>query len=227
MYIVIAGGGMVGYYLCKALLNEGHEVIVIEKERHRYQRGEEEMGGVFMLGDGCEASVLAKAGVERADIFIAATDQDEDNLVACQVAKYRFNVPKTIARINNPRNEPIFRQLGIDRTVSQVKHMLEDIEEQIPTHLLARLFTLADIGFDIVELKVSADSPVVGRHVSELPLPENSVLSLLLRNGEKPRVPAPDTSIMPGDRIIALTSADAEPELRELFSPKRSGDSGG
>jgi len=227
MYIVIAGGGMVGYYLCKALLAEGHEVIVIERDRRRFQRGEEELGSVFILGDGCEASVLAEAGVERADIFIAATDQDEDNLVACQVAKYRFNVPKTIARTNNPRNEPIFKQLGIDRTVSQVKHMLEDIEEQIPTHLLARLFTLADVGLEIVELKVSADSPVVGRHISELALPENSVLSLLLRNGEKPQVPAPDVAIMPGDRIIALTGAEGEPTLQELFSPKRSGGKNG
>jgi len=227
MYVVIAGGGMVGYYLCRALLAEGHEVIVIERDRRRFQRGEDELGSVFMLGDGCEASVLAEAGVERADIFIAATDQDEDNLVACQVAKYRFNVPKTIARINNPRNERIFRQLGIDRTVSQVKHMLEDIEEQIPTHILARLFTLADVGLEIVELKVSADSPVVGRHVSELALPENSVLSLLLRSGEKPQVPASDVAIMPGDRIIAVTSPESEPALLELFSPKSPGSKNG
>ncbi|MCX8125705.1 MAG: TrkA family potassium uptake protein [Dehalococcoidia bacterium] len=227
MYIVIVGGGMVGYYLCKALLAEGHEVMVIEKERRRYQRGEEELGSVFMLGDGCEAEVLAEAGVERADIFIAATDQDEDNLVACQVAKYRFNVPKTIARINNPRNERIFKQLGIDRTVSQVKHMLEDIEEQIPTHIMARLFTLADVGLEIVELKVPADSPVVGRQVSELALPEDSVLSLLLRNGERPRVPSLDTVILPGDRIIALTSAESESVLQGLFSPRYYGGKSG
>jgi trk system potassium uptake protein TrkA len=221
MYIVVTGGGMVGYYLCKALIAEGHEVIVIEKERHRFQRGEEELGSVFVLGDGCEASVLAEAGTERADIFIAATDRDEDNLVSCQVAKYRFNVPKTIARINNPRNEKIFKQLGIDRTVSQVKHMLEDIEEQIPTHLLARLFTLSDVGLEIVELKVSAESPVVGRQVSELAMPENAVLSLILRNGEKPSVPQPGTVIIPGDRIIALASAESEATLQAMFTPSR------
>ena len=225
MYIVIAGGGMVGYYLCKELLAEDHEVIVIEKNRERYRRGEEELGSVFMHGDGCEASVLGEAGAERADIFIAATDQDEDNLVACQVAKYRFNVPKTIARINNPRNEQIFKQLGIDRTVSQVKHMLEDIEEQIPTHMLARLFTLADMGVEIVEVKVAKDSAAAGKRVSELNLPEDSVLSLLMRNGDKPRVPDADTVIQAGDRVIALVSPDREQQLRIVFSSSRPGGS--
>jgi trk system potassium uptake protein TrkA len=219
MYIVIAGGGMVGYFLCKALLDEGHEVIVIEKDRQRYHRGEEELGAVFMHGDGCEAAVLAEAGAERADIFIAVTDQDEDNLVACQVAKARFHVAKTIARINNPRNEKVFKQLGIDRTVSQVKHILEDIEEQIPTHLLAHLFTLTDMGMEIVELKVSEGSRAVGKQVSELVLPQDTVLSLLLRNGNKPRLLDPALVIQTGDRIIAIVSPDREPALRDVFAP--------
>ena len=219
MYIVIAGGGMVGLYLCKALLDEGHEVIVIEKDRRRYQRGEEELGSVFLHGDGCEAAVLAEAGTERCDIFIAVTDQDEDNLVACQVAKYRFNAPKTIARINNPRNEKVFRQLGIDRTVSQVKHILEDIEEQIPTHLLAHLFTLTDMGQEIVEIKVTPGSAALGRRIADLKIPEDATLSLLLRSNEKPQLPSGDTVVAIGDRIIALTPPDQEAALNGVFAP--------
>jgi trk system potassium uptake protein TrkA len=223
MYIVMAGGGMVGYYLCKALVAEGHEVIVIEKDRFRFQRGEEELGSLFMLGDGCEASILNEAGAGRADIFIAVTNQDEDNLVSCQVAKYRFQVPKTIARINNPRNEKIFRQLGIDRTVSVVKHILEDIEEQIPTHLVSHLFTLTDIGVELVEVKVSAESKLVGRRVEEIPLPEHSTIALLIRNGENPHPPAADTVIQSGDRFIALTPAEHVDVLQGVFGPPKLG----
>jgi trk system potassium uptake protein TrkA len=223
MYIVMAGGGMVGYYLCKALVGEGHEVIVIEKDRFRFQRGEEELGSLYMMGDGCEASVLNEAGTGRADIFIAVTNQDEDNLVACQVAKYRFQVPKTIARINNPRNEKIFRQLGIDRTVSVVKHILEDIEEQIPTHLVSHLFTLTDIGVELMEVKVSRESKLVGKRLEEIPLPEHSNIALLIRNGENPHPPAADTILQVGDRFIALTPAEHVDVLQGVFGPSPRG----
>jgi trk system potassium uptake protein TrkA len=219
MYIVMAGGGMVGYYLCKALVAEGHEVIVIEKDRYRFQRGEEELGSLYMLGDGCEAAILNEAGAGRADIFIAATDQDEDNLVACQVAKYRFQVPKTIARINNPRNEKIFRQLGIDRTVSVVKHILEDIEEQIPTHLVSHLFTLTDIGVELVEVKISKEAKLAGKRLDEIPLPEHSTIALIIRNGENPHPPAADTVIQTGDRFIALTPTEHIEVMQGIFGP--------
>src|SRR5688572_23525964 len=110
MYIIVAGGGKVGFYLSKTLIAEGHEVLCIEQDARRAARIGEELGSIVMRGDACEAQTLADAGTERADMFIAVTGDDEDNLVACQVAKAKFNVPRTIARINNPKNEHIFKK---------------------------------------------------------------------------------------------------------------------
>ena len=108
MYIIVVGGGRVGYYLTKALLDEDHEVLLVEKEAAICENVNEELGSICLRGDGCEAATLAEVGADRADMLIAVTGDDEDNLVACQVAKHKFNVPRTVARINNPKNETIF-----------------------------------------------------------------------------------------------------------------------
>ena len=117
LYIVIIGGGNIGYYLSKALLSEGHEVLIVEKDVRKCERLEDELGSCCMRGDGCETAIQAEAGLNRADAVIVTTSQDEDNLVACQVAKYRYKVPRTIALVNNPNNEKIFKQLGVDATI--------------------------------------------------------------------------------------------------------------
>ena len=111
MYIIIIGGGRLGYYLTKALLDEGHEVLIIEKDEAISQVITSELGSVCLHGDGCEAATLAEAGTNRADMLIAVTGDDEDNLVACQVAKHKFKVARTIARVRNPKNETIFKKL--------------------------------------------------------------------------------------------------------------------
>lgn len=218
MYVIVVGGGVVGYYLSRALIDEGNEVLVIEKDAKKCERFLDELGSVCMRGDGCEASTLSEAGAARADILIATTDEDEDNLVACQVAKHKFNVPRTIARINNPKNEKIFRKLGIDCTVSVTNLLLEHIEEEIPTHPLVHLLTLARENLEIVEVKIPQDSKAVGKMVKELTLPAGSILSLLIRNSEKPQVPTPETLLKAGDRIIALTPGDREEDLREALT---------
>ncbi|MBE0415482.1 MAG: TrkA family potassium uptake protein, partial [Dehalococcoidia bacterium] len=154
MYIIVVGGGKIGFYLTAALLNEGHEVLVLEKDARRCEFICEQLGSVVVHGDGCEARTLAEVGTERADMFIAVTDEDEDNLIACQVAKHKFKVPRTIARINNPKNEKLFKKLGIDVTVSSVNLILEHIEEEVPTHPLIHLLTLKGGGLEIVEVKI-------------------------------------------------------------------------
>src|SRR5687768_6626016 len=112
MYIVIGGGGKVGFYLAKQLIDEGHEILVIEQDKKKCERITEELGSVCTRGDACEARVLEEGGTNRADLVIAVTGDDEDNLIICQVAKSLFGVPRTIARVNNPKNEPIFSKLG-------------------------------------------------------------------------------------------------------------------
>jgi trk system potassium uptake protein TrkA len=214
MYIVVVGGGEIGYHLSRALLDEGHEVLVLEKRAEEVDFICNQLGSACMRGDGCEVTTLADAGTGRADMLIAVTGDDEDNLVACQVAKYKFNVPRTIARIKDPRNEAIFKKLGIDVTVSSTNVILEHIKEEVPTHSLTHLLSIRDGGLEIVEVKIPDDSPTAGRQVKELSLPPGSTLSLLIRNQEKPRVPRADTILQAGDRIIAVTPPESEEALR-------------
>jgi trk system potassium uptake protein TrkA len=215
MYIIIVGGGSVGYHLCKALLKEGHEVLVLDKDAAKCENFEDEMGSVCVRGDGCEVATLAEAGVSRAEVFIAATDEDEDNLVACQVAKHKFGVPRTIARVNNPENEKIFKKLGVDCPISVTNLILEHIEEKIPTHPLIHLLAVGEEKIEIVEVKILEGSKSAGKSVKELSLPSDSILALLIRNGQKPQVPTVDTVLEVNDRIIALTTTDSEAALQE------------
>lgn len=214
MYIIIVGGGKVGYHLSRALIDEGHEVLVLEKSAEGTEFICNQLGSVCMRGDGCEVTTLAEAGTGRADMLIAVTGDDEDNLVACQVAKHKFSVPRTIARITDPKNEFIFKELGIDITISSTRVILEHIEEEVPTHPLTHLLTIRDKGLEIVEVRIPPESPTVGKQLKELSLPMGSRPSLLIRDQEKPRVPRADTILQAGDRIIAVTPADSEEALR-------------
>jgi len=214
MYIIIVGGGKVGYHLAKALLDEGHEILVTEKDADISETICNELGSVCVRGDGCEAATLDEIGAGRADMLIAVTGDDEDNLVACQVAKHKFNVPRTIARISNPKNEAIFKKLGIDVTVSSTNVILESIEEEVPTHPLTHLLTIRDKGLEIVEVKILPESTTVGKSVKELSLPPESFLSLIISKGQRPRIPTADTILQAEDRIIAVTSPESEEALR-------------
>jgi trk system potassium uptake protein TrkA len=217
MYIVIIGGGSVGYYLCQALLKEGHEVLVMDKDPAKCERFGDELGSVCIRGDGCEVRTLADAGVGRADVFIATTNEDEDNLVACQVAKHKFKVPRTIARVSNPKNEEIFKKLGIDCTIGVTNLILKHIEEEIPTHPLIHLLTMSEEGAEIVEVKIGKNAKAIGKPIKDLKLPKDSILALLIRNGQKPKVITAETVLKTDDRIIALTSLDNEDELQKAM----------
>ena len=214
MYIIVVGGGRVGYYLIKTLLEEDHEVLLVEKEANICEAIIDELGSICFRGDGCEVATLSDVGTERADMFVAVTGDDEDNLVACQVAKHKFNVPRTIARIRNPRNEILFKKLGIDITVSGTDIILEHIEEKVPTHPMTHLLEIKDKGLEIVEVKIPPDSTTVGKQVKELKLPPKSALSLIIRKARKPIVPTASTVIQAEDQVIAITPSDSEEALR-------------
>ncbi len=214
MYIVIVGGGRVGYYLARGLLNEGHEIVILEKSARFCDIINEEMGSVCVQGDGCEAATLAEVGTARADMLVAVTGDDEDNLVACQVAKHKFNVPRTIARIRNPQNEAIFKKLGIDVTVSATNIILEAIEKEVPTHPLTHLLMRSDKGLEIVEVRIPPDAKTIGKPVKSVSLPEGTKLALVIPMNRKPVIPNPNTIIREGDQIVALTSLELEEELR-------------
>jgi trk system potassium uptake protein TrkA len=150
VYIIVAGGGKVGYYLTKTLLNEGHEVLLIERDHDKVETYSERFGSVVLEGDAAEASVMAAAGAARADVLIAVTGEDEDNLVICQMAKHKFHVPKTIARVNNPKNEELFKKLNTDVTVSQTNYILGLIEQAIPERAFIHLLSLRHADLAII-----------------------------------------------------------------------------
>ena len=214
MYIIVVGGGRLGYYLLKGLLNEGHEVLLLEKDARICKTIIEEMGSVCYRGDGCEAATLAEVGTSRADMMVAVTGDDEDNLVACQVAKHKYNVPRTIARIRNPQNETLFKKLGIDVTVSTTDIILEAIEREVPTHPLTHLLTISEKGQVIVDVKISPESTTVGKAVKELSLPKESKLALIIPEEDSAHVPVANTVLRAGDQVIALTTPESEEALR-------------
>ncbi len=217
MYIIVVGGGKVGYYLSKTLLSEGHEVLILEKDAKKCEAITEELGSVVVRGDGCEARTLADAGTERADMLIAVTNEDEDNLVACQVAKNKFKVPRTIARINNPKNEALFKKLGIDVTVSSTNLILEHIEEEVPTHPLVHLLTLKGGSLEIVEVKIPQNSSVAGKRMKEIDLPPDSVICLMIGKWGA-QVPSGDTILEAEAKVIAVTRPEAEEALRAALT---------
>lgn len=229
MYIIIVGGGKVGYYLAKELMTEpAHEVLLIEKDGAKCERIAEELGDIVLRGDGCEATTMEIAGFGRADMLIAVTGDDEDNLVACQVGKTRFNVSRTIARINNPKNEQIFRRLGIDATVSATAAILAQIEQELPTHPLIPLLTLKGGGLQIVGVKIPPASAVVGKRIRDILLPHQSLIAIIIDEDGTPRVPGGETIIRAEDELVAVSRTEDEDSLRAvLTSPSGDGPDGG
>jgi len=218
MYILIVGGGKVGYYLTKTLVNEGsHEVLLIERNAQKVEIFTERFGRVVVHGGGDEVATLEKAGAGRADVVIAVTGDDEDNLVICQVAKQRFNVPRTIARINNPKNEDLFRRLGIDTTVSATNVILNLIEQLIPQRHFVHLMTLRHGDLAIVEGIIPDDSPVNGMTLAEVPFPAGVVIAAILR-GPELILPTGSTRLQTGDEVVAVTKREQEAALRDLLA---------
>jgi trk system potassium uptake protein TrkA len=217
MYIIIIGGGRLGYYLLKALLNEGHEVLVLEKSAQVCRTIVEEMGSVCYRGDGCEAATLAEVGTGRADMLVAVTGDDEDNLVACQVAKHKHNVPRTIARLRNPQNADLFKKLGVDVTISATDIIIEAIEREVPTHPLTEVMAIEEKGLVIVDVKITPESTTVGKTFKDLSLPKESKLALVIPSEGTAQVPAANTVISAGDQIIAVTTPESKEALQSAL----------
>jgi len=214
MYIIVVGGGRLGYNLLKALLQEGHEILVLEKDARICKSITEELGSVCYRGDGCEATTLAEVGTSRADMLVAVTGDDEDNLVACQVAKHKHNVPRTIARIRNPQNAALFKKLGIDVTVSTTDIILAAIEREVPTHTLTELMSIEDKELVIVDVKITPESTTLGKAFKDISLPKESKLALIIPHDGKAAVPTAGTVLQAGDQIIAVTSPDTKDALK-------------
>jgi trk system potassium uptake protein TrkA len=214
MFVLVVGGGKVGYYLTRELLENGHEVVLMEKDRARADQIADEIGSIVVSHDGCEGKYLGEAGCARADIVAAVTGDDEDNLVICQMAKHHFDVPRTIARVNNPKNEDLFRHLGVDEIISPTRMILGSIEQDIPVHELLHLAALGEGELEIVEAHLQEGSPATGRSIAELSIPDGCSIFAVVRDGVASPLRS-DTVLRVGDKVLAIGKAECEQLLHE------------
>ncbi len=214
MFVLVIGGGKVGYYLAKELIESGHEVVVMEKDRARADQIADEIGSIVVAHDGCEGKYLGEAGCARAAIVAAVTGDDEDNLVICQMAKHHFDVPRTIARVNNPKNEDLFRHLGVDEIISPTRMILGAIEQDIPVNELLHLAALGEGELEIIEAHLQSGSPAIGKAAGELTMPEGCSLFAVVRDGIATAL-RPDMALKVGDKVIAIGPSDCQAHLHE------------
>src|SRR3954451_9399167 len=203
MFVLVVGGGKVGYYLTRELIQSNHEVVLMEKDRTRANQIADEIGSVVIPHDGCEGKYLGEAGGNRADIVATVTGDDEDNLVICQMAKHHFDVPRTIARVNNPANESLFKHLGVDELISPTRMVLGSIEQDIPVNELLHLAALGSGELELIEAHLAPGSPAVGRAPRDLDLPEGCSLFAVIREGVATPLRS-DSVLNEGDKIIAI-----------------------
>lgn len=217
MFVLVVGGGKVGANLTRALDDLGHEVVVIEQDRRRFERIEREFAHRALLGDGTELFVLEKAGIRRPpQIVVAATGDDEDNIVICQVARERYAVPKVVARVNDPRNQRHFDLLGIAPTLCATRMMLALIEHEVPEHRVVPLLELRTENLEIVEIEVDEGAAAVGRLVEEVQVPASARLISVVRDG-RARIDLGDLRLRPGDQVIAMLEPGGEDALRRAL----------
>ena len=221
-YIIIVGGGKVGWNLARELLDKGNEVTLIESNRNRYLAIEQELEHSVQYGDASELWVLERAGVSRADLVIAVTGDDEDNMLICQVAKEKYLVDRIVARVNNPRNRQWFELLGVKPYVSATDLILRVLEHEVPEYGLVHLLDLPEERLEIIEILLADDSRVAGKKVGDLTMPEGSLLISVLRGGEG-FVPTPDTQLEAGDEVLAVLDPGLEEELKTFFGPDGAG----
>lgn len=216
MYAVIAGGGKVGANVGRALLRMGHEITIIESRLSRFTTLEAEFEHMARYGDGTELFVLEAAGLARADVCIAVTGDDEDNIIIGQVARDHFGVQNVVARVNDPRNQEHFDLLGVAPTVCATESILALIEHEVPQHPLVHLFSLRRENLDIIEIGVAAGSVAAGACLGDLDLPTGSLVISVLRN-RVGRVASPDTVLEPGDQVVAIVEPGREASLTEML----------
>lgn len=218
MKIVIVGGGKVGYFLAQRLAAKNY-VTLVDRDPLVAERLAETPDILVIHGDGCQLEVLAQAGVRDADVIAAVTGKDEDNLVICQIAKDHFKVARTVARINDPKNEKIFFQLGVDIAVDSTAIIARIIEEEVSLEDIISLFAFKKGKLSLVRIDLPETSPLLGRLVRDVALPPDTVLVAVFRNNEI-IVPRGDFEFRSGDEVIALTKVENEGEVLSAFIGK-------
>ncbi|HEY6203208.1 MAG TPA: TrkA family potassium uptake protein [Candidatus Limnocylindria bacterium] len=216
MYFVIAGGGEVGFHLAKALLESSHEVMLLESDRRRAQVIEEQLGSIVLNAPADEGRYQLEAGCQRADAVIAVTGQDAVNLIVCQLAKWKCNVPRVIARVNDPKNEIVFKALGIDETISSTRVIMNVIEQELPSGGFMPLMPLTGSHLELIEAEIAAGTPAAGRAIGSLGLPDGAAVGGIVRKGSVVHADD-DTKLQVGDRIVVLSPTKDEASVRKAL----------
>lgn len=214
MKAIIVGGGKVGYYLFKTLREKGYDVVLVERGKDQCDKISEELDGEIICGDGTDSEVLKDADIERAEVVAAVTGKDEENLVICQMAKMNFGVNKTIARINNPKNRPIFKALGVDRTVCSTEVISNLIEGAIGSEEIRAVQTLDRGEILLLEVEIASKSPWSNKMIKDIDMPEECVIASIIRN-DKVVYPRGYINILQGDKVLLVTSSEKKKLLEK------------
>ena len=217
MFIVIVGCSASGYHLSKALIAGGHEVVVIEQSLERFHLLRDELGTVALLGDGTEELTLKRAGIARADVVVSLTGVDATNLVISQMTKHIFHVPRTMALIKDPKNEPLFHEVGIDVVVNSTHLVLESMEAGVPGRPLVHLMNLRVPGLELVSISIPEDSNIIGKHINEIELPPNSFITLMVKKTGA-TLPNGRSVVEAEDEIVAVTPEGDEQILYDILT---------
>ena len=217
MYFIVAGGGEVGFHLSQALLESGHEVMILESDRRRAQFIQDQLGSVVLNAPADEGRYQMEAGCGRADAMIAVTGDDAKNLVICQLAKLQCHTERVIARVNNPKNEIVFKALGIDETISSTRVIMGVIEQELPTGGFFPLMPLTGSHLEIIEAEIAPNTPATGKKVGDLGLSTyGAVIGGIVRRGEILHAHG-DTPLQVGDRVIVFSPTAAEADVRKAL----------
>lgn len=222
MYIVIAGGGKVGEQLARDLIAEAHEVVLLERDPHKADSLEDDLGSTVLAHDAAEGRWLIEAGVSRANLLIAVTGDDEDNIIICQMGTaLSGGQARTIARINNSKNSDAFRALGVEAIVDATDLVMSTIERDVSLAPVVHLMRLRSAGLDLVEITVGAGSAAAGSTVATLSQTEHRAWISVILRGNDALLPTPTTVLKPGDSVILVVETAFEDALRDEFAERK------